>query len=144
MKLSWTQKQLLKKTCKQTWIGFAMNIPIVLWVVLLIAIIQHFFPFSSLAKIADNAWGTFLWWIIGSIATWNPINSYIIASEVGNIQEYGLLISVFLITWTTVGIVQIPAESYYFGKKYAILRNILAFIWSFVAGWTIYSLYLLW
>lgn len=143
MKFSLSQKKLFRKTKEQTWNGFKTNIPIILWVVILISIIQQYFPFSSITKFTDTLWGTFLGWIIGSIAAWNPINSYIIASEVGSIEKYGLLISVFLITWVTVWLIQIPAESYYFGKKYAILRNLLAFLWSFAAGWTIYSLYLL-
>ena len=143
MKLSTSQIQLLKQTWKQTRIGFVTNIPILLWVILLIAIVQYYFPFASLAKLANNFWGILLSWIIGSISTWNPINSYIIANELWPIYEYGLVISVFLITWVTVWIVQIPVESYYFWKKYTLLRNSLAFISSFIAWWIIYYLYIL-
>jgi hypothetical protein len=52
-----------------------------------------------------------------------------------------VIVWAFLISWVTVGFVQIPAESYYFGKKYAFLRNLLAFVFSLAWAYAIYLLY---
>jgi hypothetical protein len=34
--------------------------------------------------------------------------------------------------WVTVGIVQLPAESSFFGIKFALIRNLFAFISSII------------
>jgi len=131
-----------KKAWKQTWTGFKTNLPIFLWILLLIAIIQQYIPLSFLGDIKNPFLASFLANFLGSISAWNPVNSYIIASEFGSINFHWYIIAVFLSAWITVGFIQIPAESYYFGKKYAILRNILAFLFCFLVGFLVYFLYL--
>ena len=43
-------------------------------------------------------------------------------------------IAVFISTLTTVGIVTLPLEIRYLGEKVALLRNILAFLFSFAVA----------
>jgi hypothetical protein len=83
----------------------------------------------------------FLSSVFGGVSAGNPINSYLIAWEFGNISDNILIISAFLISWVTVGFIQIPAESYFFWKKFAILRNVLAFIFSILWAYVIFLLY---
>ena len=59
-----------------------------------------------------------------------PIVAQLLKSGAGMIQ-----IAVFISTLTTVGMVTIPMEVKYLGKKVAILRNILAFLLSFVVAY---------
>ncbi len=131
----------LKKAGKQTLMWFWINIPILLGVILLISLFQHYISFDFLSHIDNQILAWFIANILWSISTGNPINSYIIAIWIGNIGFYTFIISVFLIAWVTVGIVQLPAEAFYFGKKYAITRNLLAFIFAFVWGYLIYLFY---
>jgi len=141
-----SKKLLLKKVKKsliQTFIGFKVNIPIFLGVLLLIAIVQQYIPLSFLWKIEQPIVANILANIIWSISAGNPINSYIIATEFWPVAQQWIIIAIFLVARVTVGVVQIPAESYYFGKKYAIVRNILAFFSCFVAGYIIYYFYLI-
>jgi hypothetical protein len=81
--------------------------------------------------------------IFGGVSAWNPINSYIIAWEMWNIEQNALIISVFLIARVTVWFVQIPAETYYFWKKYALVKNIINFIFSFIWGYIIYYIFMM-
>ena len=66
--------------------------------------------------------------VIGSISAGNPITSYIIGGE---LLKEGVSLSAataFIVTWVTVGLVQLPAEASILGKRFALARNILSFI----------------
>lgn len=75
---------------------------------------------------------------IGSIVAGNPITSYVIAGELRD-EGVGLVaITAFILCWVTVGVVQFPAEAVLLGRKFAVVRNICAFVFSlfiaFVVG----------
>jgi len=65
---------------------------------------------------------------VGSLAAGNPITSYILGGEFLQAGVSLVAVTAFILTWVTVGLVQLPAESMILGKKYAITRNILSFI----------------
>jgi len=72
--------------------------------------------------------------LLGSILTGNPVSAYILGD--GFLKNGVSLIAVtaFLTSWTTVGIIQLPAESMVLGKKFAIFRNISAFTMSIITA----------
>ena len=59
-----------------------------------------------------------------------PIVSELLKSGAGIIQ-----MAVFVSTLTTVGLITIPIETKYLGKKIAVLRNMLAFAFSFITAY---------
>ena len=61
-----------------------------------------------------------------------PIVAELLKNGAGIIQ-----MAVFVSTLTTVGIITIPMEIKYLGKKIAILRNVLAFIFSFITAYLV-------
>ena len=70
----------------------------------------------------------------GSIFAGNPINSYVIGGE---LLKYGVslfAVTAFIITWVTVGLVQMPAEIAAFGKRFALLKNGLSFVLATPVG----------
>ena len=69
---------------------------------------------------------------VGSLAAGNPITSYILGGEFLQAGVSLVAVTAFILTWVTVGLVQLPAESLMLGKKYAIARNILSFISAIV------------
>ena len=72
--------------------------------------------------------------LVGSISAGNPITSYIFGGEM-LIQGVGLIaVTAFLVAWVTVGIIQLPAESAILGKRFALLRNITAFVLAIVVA----------
>ncbi len=76
---------------------------------------------------------------MGSILAGNPINSYVIGK---NLLDIGIGLSgvtALLLTWVSVGLIQLPVESKALGIRFALVRNIAGFmvaiIMSFVIVW---------
>ncbi|MCC7570008.1 hypothetical protein KO465_01525 [Candidatus Micrarchaeota archaeon] len=71
---------------------------------------------------------------IGSIIAGNPIESYIIGGELLNHGISLIAVTSFIVAWVTVGVFQFPAESMLLGTKFAIVRNVVAFIFSIIVA----------
>ena len=70
--------------------------------------------------------------IFGSFAIGNPITSYIIGGELLKQGVSMVAIISFILTWVTVGIIQLPAESLMLGKRFALIRNLVSFIMAII------------
>lgn len=66
----------------------------------------------------------------GSVAAGNPITSYIIGGELLKNGISLVAVTAFILSWVTVGFIQYPAESLLLGKRFALVRNITAFLIS--------------
>lgn len=72
--------------------------------------------------------------IIGSITLIpGPISYPIAASLISKGASYSI-VAVFITTLMMVGVVTLPLEIKYFGKKAAIIRNLLNFIAAIIIG----------
>ncbi len=81
---------------------------------------------------------------IGSIAAGHPLASYLLAGELLSGGVSLIAVTALLVTWVTVGIVQLPAEALMLGARFAIYRNIISFgIATIIALLTVYTLQLL-
>ncbi|MCK5027534.1 MAG: hypothetical protein KAS07_03885, partial [Candidatus Pacebacteria bacterium] len=58
--------------------------------------------------------------------------SYILAGEFLAQGVSKLAATAFILTWVTVGLIQLPVESLVFGKKFAIARNVASFVTAIV------------
>lgn len=119
---------------------FYRMLPIILGVILLVSLANTLIPktvysrFFSKNIIIDPIVAA----VLGSILAGNPITSYILGGEFLNLGISLVAVTAFLVSWVTVGLVQLPAEILMLGKRFAITRNILSFIFSiFVAIITI-------
>ena len=111
---------------------FVTMLPIFLGVVLLIGLFNAFVSknfFTALFSgnvVFDSLLGAFF----GSILAGNPINSYIIGGE---LLQYGIslfAVTALIITWVTVGFIQLPVEIAAMGRRFALLRNGISFLLS--------------
>lgn len=108
---------------------FVTLLPVLVSVVLLIGLFDMFVSKELLSSIflgnaaLDTLWGA----CFGSIFAGNPINSYVIGGELLKHGVSLFAVTAFILTWVTVGLVQIPAEIAAFGKRFALLRNGLSF-----------------
>jgi len=92
---------------------------------------------QTISKIigSESGWfGVLLAAIIGSITMIPgfvafPTAAILLQNGAGHMQ-----IAAFVSTLMMVGIVTLPVEIKYFGKKISILRNILAFFFSFIVA----------
>jgi len=141
MKLLNNMLKRLTYSLKQTWNSFLINIPIIFWILILISILQVYFPLENILNFGNKIFSIFLADLLAGLFSGNPINSYILAWEIWFSMETIFLISVFLVSWITVWLVQIPAESYFFWIRYSIIRNILSFLFAILWGFLIMLLY---
>lgn len=115
---------------RKTWNNFKQSAPIIIGVLLLISLLNSVLTAEDYARLfRGNPWlDSFIGALIGSISGGNPLFSYILGGE---FQQQGvslLAVTAFIITWVTVGVSQLPAESLMLGKRFAIVRNLTAFI----------------
>ena len=111
-------------------------LPIILGVVLLISIANAAIPKSFYASLftGNRFFDSFIGGLMGSILAGNPITSYILAGEFLTQGVSLVAATSFMVAWVTVGLVQLPAESMLLGKKFAITRNILSFIFAIIVS----------
>jgi len=72
--------------------------------------------------------------MLGSIMAGNPVTSYIIGGELLKQGISLMAVTAFIVAWITVGALQLPYEMMVLGKKYAIIRNIIAFVSSILVA----------
>ena len=125
-------KQATYKAGRNLWKMF----PIILGTILLISLISALVPQSFYSRIftGNHFFDPFIGSLIGSISAGTPLISYIIGGELLK-QGIGLLaVTAFLVAWVTVGIVQLPAEMMILGKKFALLRNLVSFVFAIIVA----------
>ncbi len=119
-------RQAIVKSAQSLW----RSTPILVGVLLFISLINTFLTKSVYEKIFghgeifDSLIGAFT----GSISAGAPVNSYILGGEFLKNGVSLIAITAFVVTWVTVGLIQIPIEGKILGRKFAILRNISAFV----------------
>lgn len=126
-----------KSALKETAAGFWRLAPVLLGVLLLAGMMVELVPVMiKLGLLGHGLWrDTLLANAIGSLSTGQPIISYLLAGE---LQKAGLAllpVTVFLVSWVTVGFVSLPAEAVALGWRFALTRNLLAFFLSFLLSW---------
>lgn len=68
--------------------------------------------------------------VSGGVSVGNPIVSYVIGGELA-VQGISLYaVSAFILSWVTLGIVQLPAEIEVFGGRFTLYRNLLSFVFT--------------
>ena len=124
--------RMVKSSLKNTTRSFLQTIPLLLGVLSLVSLILVVVP-SSLYKaiFTGNAFiDPFIGAALGSIATGNPITSYIIGGELMDQGVGPLAVVAFIVAWVTVGLTSFPFEAIIFGKRFAAIRNGISFLFA--------------
>jgi len=122
----------LKKSFYQALKNFGTAVPTILGVVLLTGLFNTFVSKEMISSvfqgnpISDTVIGS----VVGSISAGNPITSYIIGGELLKDHVSLFAVTAFIVAWVTVGIVQLPAEAAFLGRRFAFLRNGISFVLS--------------
>jgi hypothetical protein len=119
---------------------FKQNISIILSVLLLVSIIQNTNIKKLFILLKDDFFSVIISDLLWSILAGNPINSYLIIGELWNFEQNIIVATTFLISWITVGFIQMPAEIYFFWKKFTIIRNFISFVFAIICSYIIYFL----
>jgi uncharacterized membrane protein YraQ (UPF0718 family) len=72
--------------------------------------------------------------LVGSISAGHPMTSYILGGEFLRNGVGISAVTAFLVAWVTVGIVQLPVEIMILGRRFAIARNLSAFVFAVTVG----------
>ncbi len=113
--------------------AFYNNLPVIIGVIMLIGLFKTFVSKEMISSvfIGNMFSDTLLGSMIGSISAGNPITSYIIGGELLDEGVSLFAVTAFLVSWVTVGLIQLPAEINFLGKRFAVARNAISFILSF-------------
>ena len=130
-------KKKTKMALKKAWKAFENILPEFLVVIILVGFLLAILNTETISKIigAESGWfGVILAGIIGSLTL---IPGFVALPTAAILLENGagyMQIAAFISTLMMVGIVTLPVEIKYFGKKISITRNILAFFFSFIVA----------
>ncbi len=130
-------KKKTKMALKKAWKAFENILPEFLVVILLVGLLLAIMNPEMISSIIGDKSGWFgviLAAVIGSITLIPgfvafPMTALLLDGGAGYMQ-----IGAFISALMMVGIVTIPVEIKYFGKKLTIYRNVLAFLFSFVVA----------
>jgi len=111
---------------------FAAVLPVLMGVVLLIGIFNTFLTKKHLASVfggnpfLDALGGS----LFGSVLAGNPVNSYVAGKALLDNGVSLYAVTALIVTWASVGVVQLPAEISVLGWRFAVPRIIAAFVLS--------------
>jgi len=111
-------------------------IPIMISIILLIGLVNALIPKKAFTYLfSKNIFlDSFIGGALGSIMAGNPVTSYILGGEFLEQGVSLIAVTAFIVAWVTVGMVQLPAESMMLGKKFALMRNGLSFVFSIIVA----------
>lgn len=122
---------------KKAWKSFENILPQLLEILIIIGILLSILQPETISRLvgAESGWfGMVIASLIGSITLLPGFVAFPLASALLKSGGGFMQIAVFISTLMMVGIVTIPIEVKYFGKKATILRNISAFLFSYIVA----------
>lgn len=140
---SYKDRTKTKQSLLKGWHSFENILPIFLLIVFGIGLILSFLTPQTIAYLlgSESGWhGTLLAAIVGSCTV---IPGFVTFPLARTLLENGagmLQIIMFISTSVMVGVLTLPLEIQYFGKKSAYIRNVLAIFFSLIIAFTMEAL----
>ncbi|MDF2472706.1 MAG: putative permease [Lachnospiraceae bacterium] len=131
-------KKKTKMSLKKAWKAFENILPEFLVVILIVGLLLAILDAATISKIigAESGWfGVILASVIGSVTLIPAFVAFPTAALLLHNGAGYTQIAAFVSSLMMVGIVTLPVEIKYFGKKLSFSRNLLAFIFSFVVAY---------
>jgi len=119
-----------KKSVLKAYKSLLQSVPMILGILFLIGLINSLLTKNIYIKLFGhgNLIDSFIGAFWGSISVGAPVNSYILGGEFLKSGVSLVAVTAFIVTWVSVGIIQLPIEAKFLGIKFAVWRNISAFI----------------
>ena len=123
----------MKTAARKTWESMLVALPIIVGVLLLLSLLQPLFE-RYYARIFTGNWflDPLIGTVAGSFSFGIPVVSYVTAGELTRQGVPLVAVIAFIFSWTTVGVPMLPLESENLGRRFAIVRNGLNFVFSIV------------
>ena len=117
--------------------SFENILPQFLCIIISVGILLSFFTTDTISKILGNSsgfWGIILADIIGAIAMMPTFVAFSLGNTLllngAGYSQVGALVSSLVL----IGLMTFPLEAKYIGKGAALLRNLIAFLFSIIVG----------
>ena len=129
---SWPHR-LLKSVCRASSSLFTL-LPVMLGALLLTSLIIPFIPrlfergLFGRSSMIDALTGAG----VGSVAAGQPVISYLLGGELLSSGVSLIGVTALVMAWVTVGIVHLPVEAVMLGRRFAIYRNLLNFLFALI------------
>lgn len=133
-------KKKTRMALKKAWKSFENILPQFIGVIILVGILLSVFNAELISKIigAESGWvGVIFSAIIGAITLIPGFVAFPTAAMLLNNGAGYMQIGAFVSTLMMVGVVTVPVEIKYFGKRVTIIRNVLSFLFSFIVAYII-------
>lgn len=137
------QRPPFSKVLQKSSLSFLAMMPLLLGVIGLVGLFQVLVTPEMLASLfqGNPIFDMLLGTLTGGISAGNPIVSYIIGGELLDQGISLYAVSAFILSWVTLGLIQLPAEVEVFGGRFTLYRNILSFVFvMLIAAATTFSL----
>ncbi|MCF8078812.1 MAG: hypothetical protein K9K88_05950 [Desulfobacterales bacterium] len=137
------QNHSLAGSLKKTSLTFFNLLPIIIGMLLLTSLAIILFPKQLTANLfgRNAALDALIGASVGSVASGHPLASYLLGGELLKGGVSIVAVTALIVSWVTVGIVQMPAEGMMLGLRFAVYRNATCFVSALaVAFLLIYTL----
>jgi hypothetical protein len=136
----------VKQSAKLTLQTIVNLLPIIIGMLLLTSLAVTILPRAISAGLFGGRafFDVLLGALIGSVAVGQPLASYILGGELLDGGVSLLAVTALIVSWVTVGVVQLPAEALLLGRRFAIVRNLTCVVFAIgVSYFTVYTLRLI-
>ena len=133
-------REKTKKALIKAWKSFENILPLLLGIIFIVGILIAVLNAQVISKLIGSNSGFLGVAISSAVGAITLIPGFIAFPTAALLLENGagyMQIAAFISSLMMVGIVTLPMEFKYFGKKISIVRNILAFLFSFLVAFAI-------
>lgn len=130
-------KKKTKIALKKAWKAFENILPEFLVVILLVGVLLAILNTELISKIIGSESGWFGVIVAAAVGAITLIPGFVAFPTAALLLQGGagyMQIGAFISTLMMVGIITLPVEIRYFGKRLTVLRNLLAFLFSFLVA----------
>ncbi|MGE5529004.1 MAG: permease [Patescibacteria group bacterium] len=139
--LSWRKdKRKTRQAFIKAWKAFENILPQLLGVIILIGILLAALNPEAVSALlgSKSGWrGVLIAAILGAVTLIPGFVAFPLAAMLMRGGAGAMQMGAFVSSLMMVGVVTAPVESKYFGRRMTVLRNILAFVFSFLVAWVI-------
>ncbi len=133
-------KKKTKMALKKAWKAFENILPEFLTVIMFVGVLLAVLNPEVISKIIGSSSGWYGVIIAAMVGAITLIPGFVAFPTAAMLLQNGagyMQIGAFVSTLMMVGVVTAPVEMKYFGKRLTILRNLLAFVFSFLVAFVI-------
>jgi uncharacterized membrane protein YraQ (UPF0718 family) len=136
-------KDRIKKSLKKAFISLAKITPMILAVIGLVGLFEAYVTPKMLQSLFNGSLihDELIGIVAGAVSIGQPFLSYIIGGELLKDGVSYYAVTAFILSFVTLGVIQLPLQIEIFGKRFTTIVNVLSLIFSVIVSvatvWTL-------